>query len=307
MQTMKMKCPYIAALIVLLLASVAFPVQAKEKARGPFLRAKVDREKVTEGERLIYEVVLFTPNPEVAGVESVYAPDFSGLPNTQSSADTRLEETVVDGQPYFSAVIDRYFLGVNQKGKYTIKGGAYKVGLNRRVRVNDPFWGPMVENEVDVFTLQSPDMKVQATALPEKGRPDDFSGAIGNYEVTAYLPEGIIRAGEDATLIISISGFGDLTDAALPDIRKAFPEDLQFKSMTDNRSHYVKDGRLGSEIEIECTFTPHKEGCYDVKGIDFNFFNSETGQYATATAPEVHVDVVTDCPEPDTPPEILDI
>ncbi len=61
-------------------------------------------------------------------------------------------------------------------------------------------------------------------------------------------------------MTVNISGIGDLTDTPLPDIRSAFPPEIQFKSMTEDRSHYVKAGKLGSEIELECVIHPKKGG-----------------------------------------------
>ncbi len=278
----------------------------KTRQPKPFLKTRVEKEKVVEGERLIYEVELYSPVSTIAGVEMAAPPDFCGLPSKQSAPDASLEEVTVDGIPYYSAVIDRYFLGFNHKGKFSLKGGDYRLGLSHPVQYEDPFWGPRLGNEVEVVNLTAPGLTVKVNPLPTDGRPEDFSGAVGNFEISASLPQGEIRKNEDACLIINISGEGDLTNTTLPEMMKFFPEGLKFKSMTDTRSHYIKKGTLGSEIEIECIFSPKNIGEFVLKDISFNFFNSTTGKYETVTAPEITVEVADDDSK-STSPVIMDV
>lgn len=296
---------YLAIMTALILA---LPTLGVAKGRPePFLRASVGDEKVVEGERLIYEVTLFTPNPQVVGIEEVISPDFGVLPNTRSAADTSLDKVEIDGDTYYKAVVDRYFIGLNEKGKKAIKGGTYKLGFNQPERVDDPFWGPMVQNRTEVISLKAPDVSVKVSPLPVKGRPEDFSGAIGEYEISAFIPEGAVLSDKDALMIVTVSGFGDLTKSDLPEIRKAFPEGLQFKSMTDNRDFYVKDGRLGSEIEIECTFQPRSAGSFEISPIEFHYFNTKTGKYETAVSEPLEVEVETGLEEKDKRTVITDV
>lgn len=201
---------YSIIMILLSVVSVSSRMHAAQKNPVPFLKARTDMSKAVVGERLMYEVVLYTPDSSVAGVELVVAPQFSGLPHTPSSADSALDTITVDGMKYFSAVIDRYFVGVNNKGKYVIKGGAYRIGFNRRMEVNDPFWGPSVVSRVETVDLKASDVAVKVGELPLKGRPSDFSGAVGEFSISAYIPEGDIRVGEDAELIVTVSGLETL-------------------------------------------------------------------------------------------------
>ncbi len=75
----------------------------------PFIEASVNHEKAVEGERLIYEVTLFTPDASIAGIETVSEPDFGKLARRRSAtADIRLSETERNGEKYYSVVIDRF-------------------------------------------------------------------------------------------------------------------------------------------------------------------------------------------------------
>lgn len=294
----------LTALCCIQMSAFAVP---KGKTPVPFLEVSIGRDKVTEGERLMYEVTLLTPVMDIAGIEIATPPDFKSLTFKQTSGDSGIGEVERGGVKYYTAIIDRYFVGFNNKGKYRIKGGEYRLGINHRIKVNDTFWGPTYRNELEVMNLSAPDVSVTVETLPEAGRPADYSGAVGSFSVTARAVQKEMRAGRDGVLIVSVAGNGDLNDAAIPDIRKAFPADLVLKSMTETRDYFVQDGKLGSEIEIECVFSPRKTGTFTIGGIEFKYYNSETHRYETAVSPDVEIEVSNPPDKNTRPTEKLDI
>lgn len=302
---MKGKVIDIFAVIALIFAVPS--AWAKSKGEIPsFLEAKVDRTHTVEGERIIYEVTLFTPEPSVAGAEVTVNPDFTDLVAVRAASDSHMDRVKRDGVVYYTAVIDRFFVGTNTKGKYSIAGGDYKVGFNRQVTVNDPFWGPSVAHRVEVIDLSAPTVKIEVSELPEKGKPKDFTGAIGKFNVEISFHSDV-KAGEESCLLITVSGQGDLTDSGLPDVREAFGDGIHFKSMTENRSHFIQQGRLGSEMEMECSFVVEKPGRYVINPVRFTYFDSEKGKYVTAESNSLEVDVPEAKPDNTSPPVIMDI
>jgi len=51
---------------------------------------------------------------------------------------------------------------------------------------------------------------------PSEGRPADFSGAIGNFTLTARASRTELTVGESLTLELEVAGTGDLSDALAP-------------------------------------------------------------------------------------------
>ncbi len=279
----------------------------KEKTPDAFLQTRVTRDKITQGETLVYEVVLYTANGSVAGVEPMTLPVFEGIDVRRSSADSQLAPVEVNGRKYYTAVIDRYYLRFPDKGKFKIPGGVYKLGTYHPREYYDPFWGRQIDNAVQVADLAAGALTVKVDALPERGRPANFSGAVGDYEISTSFPGGTLKKGEDAVLAISISGMGSLDGAELPDLPGMLPEGLQFKSMTDSVNHFIKDGELGSEVEIVCIVVPKREGRFVVDGISFCYFDSLTGKYKTIKAPELEIEAGSGLPGSNKPPVIMEI
>ncbi len=297
-------------IFLILLLTLLFPTAAnaaRERSHGAYLQTRVSRDKVIQGENLVYEVVLFTPDPSVEGVELTSLPDFEGIDVSRSAPDNKLTPVEINGRRYYTAVVDRYFLRFPEKGKFRIKGADYRLGFYRQQEYYDPFWGRSIGNVVDAVALTAPEVGVRVTALPERGRPDDFSGAVGDFEIDAEFPAGEIKNGEDTLLTVTISGVGSLEGVTLPNIPAMLPEGLQFKSMTDNVNHYIKDGELGSEVEIECIVMPKREGKFTIDALRFSFYNSSTGKYDTITVPSLEIEVGSGLPSSGRPPVIMEI
>ena len=92
------------ALRILTIIVFLAPCFASGKSRGkktvPFIEASVNHEKAVEGERLIYEVTLFTPDASIAGIEP-FQPDFgnyrrrSSLPTYVSLKPNETERSII--------------------------------------------------------------------------------------------------------------------------------------------------------------------------------------------------------------------
>lgn len=271
-----------------------------------FLETRVDQDHTVEGERIIYEVVLYSTDFSIAGTEICTNPEFSGLTIARAAADTHIDEIQKNGKKYYTAVIDRFFVGTNHMGTYTVCGGCYRIGFNRQATFNDPFWGPSIVNTVETVDVEAPDLKIVVSPLPNKGKPLSFSGAVGKFEIDVELDSDCI-AGMESCLLLTVSGKGDLSYARVPEVSSAFDDPLRFKSMTENRSHFIHQGSLGSEIELECEFIADKPGKYIIKPIEFTYFDTGRGKYLTITSRPLEIEVKEAAGTQSKPPVIMGI
>lgn len=293
-----MKLSFFKTYILLSLISLSSITQVLGKERNNsdsprlFLETNLEKEKLVEGERVIYEVSLVTDNPEIAGFELLKYPDFSGLPSGQSAGDSHLKKIDKKGKTLYSVVIDRYFIGAENVGKFTLKGGEYNIGINYPVSVNDPFWGPSVVNRVATYALTAPDINLSISSLPVKSRPEDFSGAIGCFEISASLKTKTIRVGEKGLLHVNVAGKGDLSNSPAPDVRAAFREGLIFRSMTDDKEHFITQGSLGSEMSLDCLFTADNPGRYTILPISFSYYNPDKKKFETVKTEPIEIEIL---------------
>lgn len=278
-----------------LMLSAAWGMSAKkaDNDHGIFLTSSISANKAVVGEMIAYDITLHTPTPDIVGVSMIAEPDFAGLTIFPIAPDNHLSEETIADTSYYSVVVARYYLSPSKDGSYKIVAPKFAVGMAENVIVNDPFWGSAMQQNVEEVRLSADDQKLKVSPLPLKNRPDDFSGAVGsdlNFDVE--VPKGEIIAGDDAVVIFTIYGEGNLQDVALPDFRTAFGDSLRFKSESPSHSHFIKDGQLHSEIEIECVFTPSSEGEFQLSEVPFCFFNKATRQYEAVKSPPITLKVV---------------
>lgn len=287
---------------------IAFPALGKKRngSLQPYLETRINRDKVVEGEMLIYEVVLISPDSNIAGIELEKNPSFDNLPVSRSAADNSLVIREQDGEKIYSAVIDRFFIDSATAGKYKLEGGTYRIGFGRQVTMHDPFWGPYIADRVEVVNLEAPDLNLNVSSLPLKGKPSDFSGAIGDFSIEVNVPSGELHVGNEAIAIVTITGIGDLSVSTLPDVCAIFNDGLIFRSMTETRNHFVKEGNLCSEIEIECTFVPLEEGEFKIGECSFSYFNPVSRKYVKSVSNPVSINIVSSTKK-HSPTQYMDI
>ncbi len=298
----------LTALITLLLGLLmAGPMAARESSKEKImLETRLSPRKPMQGEPVLYEVVLVTSNPSVAGTGLKVAPDFTGLEVRRESADSRFHEEVKDGKSYYVAVIDRIRLFPTEAGSYKVGGGCYVVGIGRQVVIDDPFWGPVMGNDIEEREFNVKPVSFTVRKLPESGRPDGFKGAVGNFSVEMEIPKGDIVKGEEAIAIVTIRGVGALTESMVPELRKSFPEGLDFKSASPELSEYMENDNLCSELEIECLFTPSEEGTFTVSPIQFVFYDRDKRKYVMIESNPVNLEVLPSS-SPESPPVFIEI
>jgi len=77
----------------------------------------------------------------------------------------------------------------------------------------DNFFTSYREKEV---TLKSKPLQIRVLPLPETGRPDDFSGAIGAFTLHTQAQPTTVSPGDPITLTMTISGTGNFDRVSAP-------------------------------------------------------------------------------------------
>lgn len=277
-----MKHRYLYSLILafLLLTFFRSNVSAAENPPKPNLFIKIELpSEGYVGQALTYDLFLYSSSADIADVKVTRQADFYGLTVTSGQSAARGERVIVKHKEYYRYNIGKYFLRASEAGSYKISGGSYLVYIGHEVVVNDFFFGATRRMQYEKVEVEAPDMKLKIKNLPLK-KPENFSGAVGNFEILAWLPPGHINEGKDALAIVKISGDGFLSDAEVPAIKEIFGTDARMKEIRRSDNLTQKDGRLNAEIILECTFVP-LNGKGELGDVKFVFFDPEKGKFRT--------------------------
>ncbi len=138
------------------------------------------------------------------------------------------------------------------------------------------------------MTLKAHHRDTRVTALPTAGRPADFSGAVGNFDLSSRLARTDLIAGEPVTLTTVVSGsgnFGLVSDVPLPESAtwKAYAARASFEA-TDKSGY---EGRKTFERSV----IPTQADVQTLPALSFTYFDPASGRYVRKTAPAIEVAV----------------
>jgi hypothetical protein len=140
------------------------------------------------------------------------------------------------------------------------------------------------------MTIASPSSELNVLPLPTLGRPRDFSGAVGDFDVSSDISPSRVAAGDPLTLHLRVRGVGnfDRVDSAMLDHLehwKTYPPKSSFKASDAAQTH--------GEKVFEQPLIAEEPGEQTIPAIDFSYFNPRTQRYERAHTQPIKVMVAT--------------
>ncbi len=142
---------------------------------------------------------------------------------------------------------------------------------------------------------------VEVRPLPPP--PADFSGAVGQFELTSHVVPEQVTAGEPITWTLTLSGTGNWLDVPTLPRRQASND---FDVVVAKPKHTSAEGnRFDIRIEEDAVLFPSRPGTYVLGSARFIYFDPQTGKFVTITTPTTKVTVTPGPPPRPVPPPAL--
>jgi len=261
-------------------------VEADAEPKNPFVNQRVDY------------MFKFFHAARLNGNPSYEPPSATGSLRAEMPQHNTMEER--DGQTYAVSEVKTAF--------FPTAPGPFTIGETRLVCQLDNF--DPLSLQPDDFSaflstgntreLKTEELALDVRPLPSTGRPDDFAGAVGNFEFSARLDKDSTRTGETVHLILTVTGDGhpDLVgDPKLPPLPgfKVFPM----------KSHTELD-KASPTFRGTATFTvplvPTETGNLNIHGLRFSYFDPHEERYQTIEAPPLSIQVARGKAQPKPTP-----
>ena len=257
-----------------------------------FIKVSVDKSKVHVGEQITTSYKLYSRIPMQVSFSKL--PSLNGFwtQDFEIPRQPKPTEEIIDGKKYQVFLLKKSALFPQETGTLELdpaeaKGVArilQKIRpTNGTLMMNDPFFnsaffGATGYKDVNVHLVSTP-VKITVTPLPEKDKPANYGGAVGNFTVSAKMDKTDLTTDDVATLTLNITGSGNLKLITAPQL--SLPNgintyDPQIVDTITGRSTTIS----GSKI-ITYAITPHTTGDYEIPAIPFTYFNPQTGAYVT--------------------------
>lgn len=171
---------------------------------------------------------------------------------------------VVNGVRYSAALISKYTIYGITPGKKVIEPMELVGVIQLPPRDFFDFWG-----RTQQVTISSKPVEIEILPLPEKNKPNDFTGAVGDFTISASIDKKEIKTNEAFTLKLIITGKGNLESIKEPNIE--FPP--IFEKYESHSS--IK----GNSKTFEIVLMPRETGEFTIPAISFSYFSPTKAEY----------------------------
>ena len=256
-----------------------------------FMRLNLSKREAVVGEPITATLKIYQ-RANLTGFEDAKFPKFNGFWSQEVDTPQNIEfqREQVGDKMFNAAVLRRWVLIPQKSGTLTIDPSEVVCLVN--VRTQRPKTGSIFDDffENDYVTqrqrVMTPAIGVKVTALPG-GAPAGFSGAVGEYSVSARISKDSLRTHDAASLIVTVTGKGNVSLVEAPKI--SFPPDFEAYDVKAT-SATDKSGTNGSKT-FEYPFIPRSPGSFTLPPVRFSYYDVKGHRYATASTDSLRLSV----------------
>ncbi len=256
-----------------------------------FMRLNLSKREAVVGEPITATLKIYQ-RANLTGFEDAKFPKFNGFWSQEVDTPQNIEfqREQVGDKMFNAAVLRRWVLIPQKSGTLTIDPSEVVCLVNVRTQrqrtgsiFDDFFENDYVTQRQRVMT---PAIGVKVTALPG-GAPAGFSGAVGEYSVSARISKDSLRTHDAASLIVTVTGKGNVSLVEAPKI--SFPPDFEAYDVKAT-SATDKSGTNGSKT-FEYPFIPRSPGAFTLPPVRFSYYDVKGHRYATASTDSLRLSV----------------
>ncbi len=246
-----------------------------------------------KGEQLTATVKIFTKY-DIAGFEDVKFPSWNGFFTQEipTSDQVSLKRENVNGQIYYTAVLQKMILQPQKTGTITIEPAKFDIIIlkqgqrkQRRSIFDDFFNSGYQKYRVSV---KSRPVKINVKALPNP--PEGFDGAVGTFKFAASIDKTEVNVNDAISLIVKVWGNGNLKLINEPEVNLPPDFELFDDAKITDRIKNTSAGANGSRT-FEYVFSPRHSGTYKIPPISFVYFDPNLKKYKTINTKEFLINV----------------
>ncbi len=241
------------------------------QVEGPlYLEYSLPKTRFYIGERVPVTVTLYVGNIVVNNVDPpiLHQPEFI----LDSAGNPSQQKLRINGRPYqvikFPCLLS------------PLQTGSFKLGP-----ISTTLYLPTTTGKKRTMDITAQQVRVRVSNVPIQGRPDRFSGGVGNFQLNVSVNPSRVKLGEPVTIRMILSGSGNLQVVSTP-----FWENPKgFKAYSPLKKSELS---TASKVTFEQIVIPVEKQVKKVGPFSFVYFNPHTGKYQQITAPSLAISVM---------------
>ncbi|WP_353170410.1 BatD family protein [Flavobacterium sp.] len=241
---------------------------------------------VNEPVEVFYRIYL-APNLEIELNKNMVT-KFNNFWSQTEDVQGGWERKVVNNRVYKSKIFKKAILYPQKTGKLQISPITLDLNISYPTGDFDFFGDP--EFDVARREIVSNTKNLQVSSLPEKGKPENFTGAVGTFDFQANVSKNNLKSGESLQLDLIVSGTGNLKLFEIP--KPNLP--ANFEIYEPKHQEFVNENINGISGKIKDSYTiiPQEKGDFKLKQQYFSFFDVKSKTYKTISSEAIDLDVL---------------
>ena len=254
------------------------------------LVAEISKSNPFVGEGIYVEYRLYvSENISVYDTSVSEAPQYNGFWNqTIKINNFPIKMGKYNGENYRYIVLQKAFLIPTKTGKLRIDPMKMNIVIGVPTGKTDFFGNVRTQNIKKEFA--SAKKIIRPRALPIKGKPNNYTGAVGSFKFNVSLSKNLLKANESSQIQLTVKGKGNLKLFELPDIITP----IELEKYQPERTEKVRVSSTGISGNVSDTYTivPQYKGKYKIPKVSFSYFNPKEEKYHTITTKNLFVNVL---------------
>ncbi|MBV2169458.1 MAG: BatD family protein [Bdellovibrio sp.] len=248
-----------------------------------FISVEVDKTEVYEGEQVTVNWYIYTRG-QMETLDRLKFPSLKGFWKEiiEEVPSIQFSEEIVNGVPWKKALLASHALFPIKAGTAVIDEYKIKSRVRLPAQGLGGFYGRPYE-----YTKSSARVPIKVKPLPVEGRPSDFTGAVGQFEVHASVENTTAPVNQPFSLKVRFEGAGNAKLIDLPALH--LPTGLE-QYDTKSESKFFKNGRSYKEFEV--LVIPRQEGSMVIPAMSISMFDPHTKKYYTKTTQAITLSIV---------------
>ena len=242
---------------------------------------------LNQGFSVVYKLY-FSPHINVTNIAEIDSPKFNDFwSNNIKIPRLQIERGIYKGENYNYVIWKKIVLYPQKKGKLNISPLSLDVSVDVPTNKRD-FFGNRIYTQIPK-TVTAGNREINVLSLP-KNAPENFSGAVGIFDVELTSTKTELNASESLQLTLKVKGEGNLKLFSVPVIETPNSLEKYEPEYKENVKTSIK-GMYGN-ISDTYTLVPQFKGKYPINPVEFVYFNPNTKSFKSVFTKEIIINVL---------------
>ncbi len=258
-----------------------------------YLSVFSNKKNVFVGEPLKLTYKLYFKN-QISNPQIVDFPSYSNFfKEEKEKKELTVKSEEYRGEVFKSVILKEVILIPQLAGKHLIEklkiNLIEQIPIKRKTTFNDPFFNDPFSsffhqtNNIN-REISCRRISIIVNDLPEEGRPEDFSGAVGEYTLDFSLDKDTVSVGETVLLNMVLSGYGNLDFFDLPILNLEKNDFLSvYEPELSEKSSIYRNRTIKGEKKQKYIIVPTQPGFFEIPEYQFSYFDTKEKIYKNIT------------------------